>query len=101
MTLFLDALRKDYAVDEVRLYGSRARGDFQPGSDVDLAVVLRGPRGDIWKTAQAMSNIAFDVLGQTGIEVSALPLWHGDLDHPERAKNPSLIRNIQRDGIRL
>jgi predicted nucleotidyltransferase len=101
ITLFLDALRGEYAIDEVRLYGSRARGDSRPDSDVDLAVVLRGPRGDIWKTAQEMSNITFDVLGETGIAVTALPLWHDDLDHPERARNPSLIRNIQREGIRL
>ena len=38
ITLFLDALRKNYAVDEVRLYGSRARGDFHADSDVDLAM---------------------------------------------------------------
>jgi predicted nucleotidyltransferase len=101
IALFLDALRKEYAVDDVRLYGSRARGDFQPDSDVDLAVVLHGERRDIWNTAAALANITFDVLTETGVTVSALPLWHDDLEHPERAKNPSLIRNIQRDGIRL
>ena len=37
-----DAAPGGYAVDEVRLYGSHARGDFQPDSDVDLAVVLLG-----------------------------------------------------------
>jgi hypothetical protein len=63
--------------------------------------VLHGERGDIWHTAQAFANITFDVLTETGIAASALPLWHDDLDHPERAKNPALIRNIQRDGVRL
>ena len=101
IALFLNALRQNFAVDEVRLYGSRARGDFQPGSDVDLAIVLRGPRGDIWDTAWTMSDIAFDVLLETGVFVSPLPLWDGDLDHPERAKNPALMRNIQREGLRL
>jgi predicted nucleotidyltransferase len=101
IALFLDALRKDCAVDEVRLYGSRARGDFRPDSDVDLAVVLHGERGDIWDTVWAMSDISFDVVLETGVSVSPYPLWGGDLDHPERAKNPALIRSIQREGIRL
>ena len=99
--LFLDALHRDYAVDEVRLYGSRARGDFTEDSDVDLAVVLHGERGDVWTIAQTLANITFDVLGETGVAVSAYPLWQDDLAHPDQAKNPSLIRNISREGIRL
>jgi len=48
-----------------------------------------------------MSDITFDGLLETGVSASPLPLWGDDLDHPERAKNPALIRNIQREGIRL
>lgn len=35
----------------MRLYGSRACGDFRPDGDFDLAVVLHSPRGDIWGMA--------------------------------------------------
>ena len=58
-------------------------------------------RGDVWKVAPATANITIDVLGETSVAMSALPLRHGDLDHPERAKNPALIRNIKSDGIRF
>jgi uncharacterized protein len=101
IALFLNAIREGYAVEEVRLYGSRARADFRPDSDVDLAVVLHGPRGNIWSTARAFADITFDILIETGIALSPLPLWHDDLDHPERANNPALIRNIQQEAIRL
>ena len=101
IALFLDALRRKYAVDEVRLYGSRARGDFWPDSDVDLAVVLRGPRGDIWDTAREFADITFDILIETGVPLAPMAVWRDDFDHPEQTKNPALIRNIHREGIRL
>ncbi len=94
-------LRKRFAVDDVRLYGSHARGDFHSARDVDLAIVPHGERRDVWETAWTTSDITFEVLLETGVSVSPLPLWGDDLNHPERANNPALIRNIQRDGIRI
>ena len=38
----LEALYGDRLVNLV-LYGSQARGDAEPGSDIDVLVVLRGP----------------------------------------------------------
>lgn len=101
IALFLNTLRKDFAVDDVRLYGSRARGDFRPDSDVDLAVLLHGPRGDKWKTVKAFADMTFDILMATGIDLSPMPFWHDDFDYPEQAANPALVRNIKREGIRL
>lgn len=35
-------LRLDPDVQEIRLFGSRARGEARPGSDLDLLLVLKG-----------------------------------------------------------
>ena len=98
---FLRKLGGAYDVAEMIMFGSRARGDHRPESDLDLAVVLKGLRRDFIGTKLDMAGIAFDVLMETGVLVQLFPMWTGDLAHPERFTNPSLIQNIAEDGIRL
>ena len=98
---FLRRLGREYDVDRLILFGSRARGDHRPDSDLDLAVVLTGQRADFIETKLDMAGIAFDTMMETGLLVQAFPLWADDLEHPERFINPSVIRNIVQDGIRL
>ena len=98
---FLRRLPNTYEVEQVILFGSRARGDHRPDSDLDLAVVLKGARRDFYDTKQLMADIAFDALMETGILVQAFPLWDGDLAHPERFINPAVIHSIAAEGIRL
>jgi predicted nucleotidyltransferase len=38
----LARLRQDPDVREIRLFGSRPRGEAQPGSDLDLLLILKG-----------------------------------------------------------
>ncbi len=47
--LFLERLPLRYELIEILLYGSRARGDHGPDSDVDIALVLKGARSDAMK----------------------------------------------------
>ncbi len=98
---FLRKLSDTYDVAEIIMFGSRARGDHRPDSDLDLAIVLNGPRGDFIDTKLDMAGIAFDVLMETGVLVQPFPIWIGDLAHPERFANPALVHKIADDGIRL
>jgi DNA invertase Pin-like site-specific DNA recombinase/predicted nucleotidyltransferase len=98
---FMRRLRGRYAVHESILFGSRARRTHSKDSDADIAVVLKGRSGDRTAAALDMAGLAFDVLLETGVLVEALPLWEDELKHPERFGNPTLIRNIQREGLRL
>lgn len=98
---FLRRLSGHYDVAQAILFGSRARGDHHPESDLDLAVVLRGRRQDFIDTKLAMADAAFDVLMETGILVQPLPLWDDDLTHPERFANPALLHAIAVYGIRI
>ena len=98
---FLKRLEGKYPVIEGILYGSRARGDHRPDSDADIAVILRGERGDRSKVAGDLAGIEFHVLMETGVMVQGLPLWEDELARPETFTNPALIETILREGVHL
>lgn len=96
---FLERISERYPVVEARLFGSRSRERHNLQSDADLAVLLRGPRGDAIDVGVDMAGVAFDVLMDTEILVSPLPIWEEEWAHPEAYSNPRLLENIRRDGI--
>lgn len=98
---FLILVADHYDVAGAILYGSRARGTHRPDSDADVAVLLKGEHQRVLPTTLAMADIAYDVLLETGINISPLPVWLDEWEHPETFSNPSLLHNIAREGVRL
>lgn len=76
-------------VEEAVLYGSRARGDYKNGSDIDLT--LRG--GDAL-THTILSRIANDLDDQL------LP-YTIDLSIFKNIRNPEMVDQIKRVGVAL
>jgi predicted nucleotidyltransferase len=73
------------AVEQAIVYGSRAQGNFGPGSDIDLTLV--GP-------ALTLRHLAF--LAQA-LDESDLP-YQVDLSLREHIDNPNLLEHIARVG---
>jgi predicted nucleotidyltransferase len=73
-------------VHEVILYGSRAKGNFKVGSDIDLTMI-----GD---------DINFDVLSKISQELYDLPIpYTVDLSIFSNIDNAALREHIERVGI--
>lgn len=83
------------------LFGSRARGTHSQDSDADVAVILGGAHQRFLTTKLAMTDVAFDVLLETGINISPLPIWEDEWAHPENYSNPALLAIIAAEGFRL
>ncbi len=98
---FLALIAPRYDMAGAIVYGSRARGTHRPDSDADVAILLNGQHERFLTTKLAMADIAFDVLLDTGIKISPLPVWLDEWDQPDTYSNPSLLRNIAREGVRL
>lgn len=98
---FLSLIASQYDMAGAVVYGSRARGTHQPDSDADVAVLLKGEHRQFLPTTLAMADVAYDVLLETGVNISPLPVWMDEWERPELFSNPALLHNIAREGVRL
>jgi len=99
LTEFLHGLRRrfDGQVREVILFGSRARGEAGPESDMDVVVVLR----DVDLAAsKGVRHLAVEVWLKHGIYVSTR-VWSQAHWRRLGQLRTLLYQNIRRDGIDL
>ena len=96
---FLALIASRYDMAGAIVYGSRARGAHRPDSDADVAVLLKGRHQRLLPITLAMADVAYDVLLETGINISPLPVWLDEWECPEKHPNPALLHNIAREGV--
>ena len=94
---FRDALEALYGerIEQVVLYGSRARGDHHSDSDYDVAVFLNDLT-DRWSELNRLADLSTRFLRDTGELIHAMAYRAGA--YRERT---SLMREIRRDGVDL
>ena len=97
---FMARTPADLPVEQVVLYGSRARGDFSPDSDADVAIILRYGADD-WKLLWTLTGLAYDVFVDTGIMIQRVPVSSRNWADPDSFPRPSFLRNVAREGIQL
>ena len=78
------------------LYGSRARGEAQQDSDVDLFVVLRRASEAVHEKVR---QVAYDVMWEADFAY-VISLYLTDVHHYEtlEQRGSSFLRNVQREG---
>jgi predicted nucleotidyltransferase len=96
---FAEAARGRYAqaLRGVYIFGSRARGDNMPFSDVDLAIVV-DDAVDLSRETVRLSEEAYSLLLETGAEVQPWVFSRSDWESPESSASPGLIRSAKREG---
>jgi uncharacterized protein (UPF0332 family)/predicted nucleotidyltransferase len=83
------------------LFGSRARGDDEPDSDVDVAVVLDQAMPRPFDLTREILEDTYDLLLETGYHIQPWPLEKGSLDDPTSHPYPQISRAVLRDGMQI
>ena len=102
LAAFINRLHQDYGAHLLRviLFGSKARGDFDDQSDLDVVVVVRMSGEDYWQHWRRIVDMAWEVeLAYSLVIASIIKNEH---DYTKMCEHRSLLaRNIERDGIVL
>jgi len=100
LTPLLHHLRRELALalgsqlDHVRLFGSRARGEARPESDIDLLVVVKGDV-DYADLMRRTSTLVARISLQNDVVISRAFI---SKDQFERGQSP-FLRNVRRESV--
>ena len=109
MSRILDEILKKY-VEDVReiygenlrtiiLYGSYARGDFKPDSDIDLMILVDLSDDEIKRKGYVLSDLTFDYNFDNNLEI--MPIVK-NLDHFNKwIRAYPFYNNVKNEGVEL
>jgi predicted nucleotidyltransferase len=93
----IQTLVEKLPVKRAILFGSVARGDERPTSDVDLLAIV-GSRADKEKVEEALSGASLDFTIKFGNPLSAIVMEERQVRRTDR---PNFLDNVFRDGVEL
>lgn len=82
---------------EIKMFGSKARGDARKDSDIDILVITRS---DDWHISDVIYGIATDIFLEDEIYLSSKVINNKKYNHLFKMKNP-FIKNVIREGINI
>ena len=84
---------------QIILYGSYARGDFRPDSDIDIMILLDLSDIDIKKYRHQLSDMTFDF--NMDYDVDIKPIAKNEEHYRKWVDNYPFYSNVNREGVRL
>ena len=82
---------------EVKLFGSKARGEDKKDSDLDVLVIISS---DDWRLCDRVYEIATDLLLETGVCISP-KIVSANQYHQLLEENAPFVRNVIRDAVAI
>ncbi len=86
--------QRNIRVDKIVVFGSQARGDFRPDSDIDIAIVSKDFEGkDIFEKAEMLKGLKWFLVERLLFSFDIVPL------SPSEWNGSSLIAQFVKEGF--
>lgn len=101
MEQYVEEIKKIYGLrlHQIILYGSYARGDFRPDSDIDIMILLDIPDLELKTYSQKLSYMTYDFNLDHDIDIK--PIAKNEKHFKKWVMNYPFYENIQKEGIIL
>lgn len=98
---YISEIKKIYGshLQKVILYGSYARGDFRPDSDIDIMILLDISDLELKAFSQALSYMTYDFNLDNGIDIK--PIAKSEAHFRKWVENYPFYANIHKEGVVL
>lgn len=101
MVQYIEELKKIYGnhICRIILYGSYARGDFKPDSDIDIMILLDISDIDLKSYSQQLSYMTYDFNFDHDLDIK--PIAKNEIHFEKWSENSPFYANINREGVVL
>ena len=100
---WLDAYRRELTslkrapVERMVIYGSKARGDANPDSDLDVLLIVRNEAATRKRTLRRMGYL---LAADSDVVPSIMAYTHDEWESRKQSESP-FRRAVERDGVRV
>ena len=84
-------------LDKVILYGSYARGDFRPDSDIDVMILVDTDRAGVSPLEKKICDVTYDFNDEHGTDIMPVVQSNAHFDYWKKAD--MFYRNVEKDGV--
>lgn len=95
---FITSIKDELDIYDAIVYGSRARGDFNNESDLDVAIILNDPSQNNKSTIRSLARLGYNYLLENDVLVSPAIFTLEEWLNPSTKQKQIFFQNIRREG---